>query len=111
MMRSPVSLSRPARFLLILGTLLLLAAASGVLRADRDVAVSSEEALSIALARVDFVPGRTNVRLIRQGLTSRPVWAVSLSIADPSDDREHERLTTVEVDARTGEVLRVVRLR
>lgn len=105
------SLSRPAKLLLVLGVALLALAASGVLRADRDIAVPAGEAVRIAQTQVDFVPEQTNVRLVRQGFATRPVWAVSLSIPSPADGREHERLTTVEVDARTGEVLRVIRLR
>jgi len=101
------NIARPTRVILVLGTILLLLAASGLLRADRGIAVSSDQAVEIAGQQVDFVSESTQVRLIRQGFNLRPVWAVSLAI--PIDGTgEFERLTTVEVDAVTGAVLRVV---
>jgi hypothetical protein len=101
------SVARPTRVILVLGTILLLLAASGVLRADRGIAVSSDQAVEIAREQVDFVSESTQVRLIRQGFNLRPVWAVSLAIPIAGTG-EFERLTTVEVDAITGAVLRVV---
>ena len=101
------NIARPTRVILVLGTILLLLAASGVLRADRGIAVSSDQAVEIARQQVDFVSENSQVRLIRQGFNLRPVWAVSLAIPIPGTG-EFERLTTVEVDAITGAVLRVV---
>jgi hypothetical protein len=101
------SVARPTRVILVLGTILLLLAASGVLRADRGIAISSDQAVEIAGEQVDFVSESTQVRLIRQGFNLRPVWAVSLAIP-VAGTGEFERLTTVEVDAITGAVLRVV---
>jgi hypothetical protein len=101
------SVARPTRVILVLGTILLLLAASGVLRADRGIGVSSDQAVEIARQQVDFVSENTQVRLIRQGFNLRPVWAVSLAIPIAGTG-EFERLTTVEVDAITGAVLRVV---
>ncbi len=92
----------------MLGTVLLVLAATGVLQADRGIEVSSEEAVATAVAQVDFQPENVQVRLIRQGIGLRPVWGVSLSIPVP-DSAEFERLSTVEIDAISGEVLRVVR--
>jgi hypothetical protein len=101
------SVARPTRVILVLGTILLLLAASGVLRADRGIAISSDQAVEIAGEQVDFVSESTQVRLIRQGFNLRPVWAGSLAIP-VAGTGEFERLTTVEVDAITGAVLRVV---
>ena len=100
-------IARPTKVILVLGTILLLLAASGLLRADRGIAVSSEQAVEIAGQQVDFVSESTQVRLVRQGFNLRPVWAVSLAIPITGTG-EFERLTTVEVDAITGAVLRVV---
>lgn len=101
------NMARPTRVILVLGTILLLLAASGLLRADRGITVGSDEAIEIAGRHVDFVSESTQVRLIRQGFNLRPVWAVSLAIPIAGTG-EFERLTTVEVDAITGAVLRVV---
>ena len=101
------NIARPTKVILVLGTILLVLAASGVLRADSGIAVSSDQAVEIAGQQVDFVSESTQVRLIRQGFNLRPVWAVSLAIPIAGTG-EFARLTTVEVDAVTGAVLRVV---
>lgn len=104
------SLTRPSKMMLLLGAALLLLAGTGVLRADKGLAVTSAEAVTIAEQQVDFVSENTQVRLVRQGFNLRPVWAVSLSIPIPGTN-DFERLSTVEVDAITGEVLRLVATR
>jgi hypothetical protein len=101
------NVARPTKVILVLGAILLSLAASGVLRADSGLAVTSDQAMEIAAQQVDFVSESTQVRLIRQGFNLRPVWAVSLSVPIAGTGT-FERLTTVEVDAVTGEVLRVV---
>jgi hypothetical protein len=107
--RTPVwyRMSRSTRFVVALGAVLLLLAVTGVMQADRGVTVSSEEAVAAALEVVDFEPENVQVRLIRQGISLRPVWGVSLSIPVPGTN-DFEQLTTVEVDAADGTVLRVV---
>ncbi len=100
-------LSRTSKLMLTLGSILVILAASGVLRADRGLVVTSEAAVEIAQDHVDFEPDLVQVRLLRQGFNLRPVWAVSLSIPTEGSN-DFERLSTVEVDAITGEVLRVV---
>jgi hypothetical protein len=67
------------------------------------VRVSKEQAIATARGEAGFTPERTQVRLVRQGLQSHPFWAVSLSIPADSGDG-YDRLTTVRVDANTGEV-------
>jgi hypothetical protein len=46
------------------------------------------------------------VRLLNQGLNSKPYWIVSLSIpaTDDPDTQEFRQLAVVRVDANTGEV-------
>ena len=107
--RTPVwsRISRSSRIILVMGTVLLVLAATGVLQADRNVEVSSEEAVEIARGTIDFQPENVQVRLVRQGIGLRPVWAVSLSIPLPNSS-EFERLVTVEIDAGNGGVLRTV---
>lgn len=99
----------PARTKLfaVLAILLPLLAILGVLRSDRDVEISRERAVEIARPHIDFEPIDANARVFRQGARLRPVWAVSFSIPATGNAREFERHTTVEVDAVTGEVLRI----
>lgn len=99
-------LSRPSRMILVLGTALLMLAAAGLLRADRGIAVESSQAVELAAQEIDFEPVHTQVRLLRQGFNLRPVWAVSFSV--PAEGGGFQRVSTVEVDAVSGEVLRVV---
>ena len=100
----------PSRFLLFVGLALALVvlATSGILNANSDVEIERDEAITIAREHVGFEPERQEARIFRQGARLQPVWGVSFSV--PSEDggpREFERLTTVEIDAKTGEVLRV----
>lgn len=93
--------------MLVVGSALLILAATGMLRADSGLVVTSEQAVEIATQQVDFAPQNSQVRLLRQGFNLRPVWAVSLSI--PGDGASNfEQLATVEIDAVTGTVLRLV---
>jgi Peptidase propeptide and YPEB domain len=72
------------------------------------VRVSKEDAIATAERQIDFEPERTQIRLLRQGLNSRPNWIVSLSI--PIGEIESDRfseLAVVRIDANTGKVLDV----
>jgi hypothetical protein len=71
------------------------------------VRVTQRQAVTAAQQQVDFTPRRMQVRLVRQGLTAHPYWAVSLSIPGPNGT--FRRLTTVRVDANTGKVVAVNR--
>jgi hypothetical protein len=77
---------------------------------DAQVRVTKEQAVATAEREVDFEPQRTQIRLLRQGLTSRPYWIVSLSIPGPEADT-YARLAVVKIDANTGEVDDVTRER
>ena len=74
------------------------------------VRISKELAITTARPEAGFTPERTQVRLVRQGLTGRPYWAVSFSVPAPSGDG-YARITTVRVDANTGQVAAVNRER
>jgi hypothetical protein len=74
------------------------------------VRVDKERAIATARPEAGFTPQRTQVRLVRQGLTARPFWAVSFSIPAASGDG-YARLTTVRVDANSGKVEAVNRER
>jgi hypothetical protein len=64
---------------------------------------TKEQAIAAAKARIDFTPDRTQVRLVRQGITSEPFWVVSLSIAGERED-EFRELALVKIDANNGKV-------
>jgi hypothetical protein len=52
---------------------------------------------------VNFTPKRAQVRLLRQGLNSKPYWIVSLSTPGKQPGTFHD-LIVVRVDANTGKV-------
>jgi hypothetical protein len=72
------------------------------------VRFTKEQAIVIAERQVDFEPERTQVRLLRQGLNSRPYWIVSLSIPGETEDT-FRRLATVKINANNGKVEEVNR--
>jgi hypothetical protein len=67
------------------------------------IRLSKEQAIATAEAQVDFEPRQTQVRLLRQGLSSKPFWIVSLSVPGQRDGT-FRALAVVRIDANTGEV-------
>jgi hypothetical protein len=74
------------------------------------VRLTKEQAISTALPKAGFEPERTQVRLVRQGLTAHPYWAISFS-TPAADGQGYERITTVRVDANSGKIEAVNRER
>jgi hypothetical protein len=70
--------------------------------------VSKEDAVAVARPNVDFKPQGYNIRLVRQGIPPRPVWAVSFWIRK-SGGGGYSRITLVLVDANSGRVMQVRR--
>ena len=69
------------------------------------IRVTKEQAIATATEQVDFTPRRTQIRLLRQGITSEPFWVVSLSVAgEPGDQNEFSELAIVRIDANSGKV-------
>ena len=64
---------------------------------------TKEQAIAVAKRQVDFTPDRTQIRLVRQGITSEPFWIVSLSIAGEREDSFRE-LALVKIDANNGRI-------
>ena len=64
---------------------------------------TKEQEIATATRQVDFEPDRTQVRLVRQGITSEPFWIVSLSVAGEREDSFRE-LALVKIDANTGKL-------
>ena len=69
--------------------------------------VSKADAVAVARPNVDFKPQGYNIRLVRQGIPPRPVWAVSFWIRKAAGG--FSRITLVLVDANSGRVMRVRR--
>jgi hypothetical protein len=74
------------------------------------VRITKEQAVATAEREVDFEPRDTQIRLLRQGLNSRPYWIVSLSTPGRQQDT-FTRLAVVKIDANTGKVDEVTRER
>jgi Peptidase propeptide and YPEB domain len=93
--------------LAVIGALLVLAFFVSRSCQQSQIRITKEQAIATAEEQVDFTPESTQVRLLRQGLTSKPFWIVSLSI--PSDEQEGalSRLALVRIDANTGEIAEV----
>jgi hypothetical protein len=98
----------PRRIVFVLLLVALLFAARSCQQSQ--VRISQERAVALAREQVRFTPDRTQVRLVRQGLTSRPYWAISMSVPKRSSTQvggEFRRLAVVRVDANTGKVVAV----
>lgn len=70
------------------------------------VRITKETAIATAKREVDFTARRTNVRLLRQGINSKPYWFVNLSIPD-REEGGTRRLSVVQIDANTGKVVEI----
>jgi hypothetical protein len=69
--------------------------------------VSKQDAVAVARPNVDFKPQGYNIRLVRQGIPPRPVWAVSFWIRKAEGG--FSKITLVLVDANSGRVMQVRR--
>jgi hypothetical protein len=70
--------------------------------------LSKTDAVAVARPNVDFKPQGYNIRLVRQGIPPRPVWAVSFWIRKIGGGG-YSRITLVLVDANSGRVMQVRR--
>ena len=70
------------------------------------VRISKDQAIATAKREVDFTPRLTNVRLLRQGVGSKPFWFVNLSIPG-REEGSVRRLSVVKIDANTGKVVEI----
>ena len=77
---------------------------------ESQVRITKEQAIATAKLEVDFSPRRTNVRLLRQDLNSKPYWFVNLSIPGRQANTIR-RLSVVKIDANTGKVVEIVKQR
>jgi hypothetical protein len=71
------------------------------------IRVDKEAAIATAKRQIDFNPTRTQIRMLRQGVNSKPFWIVSLSIpesGEPTANQTFKELAVVRIDANTGKV-------
>ena len=72
------------------------------------VRITSQQAVATAEQQIPFEPTRVQVRMLRQGLTSQPVWVVSLSVPRGGPETQvFDELAVVRVNANNGKVLDV----
>jgi NAD(P)H-flavin reductase len=74
------------------------------------IRITKQQAVATATRAVDFTPRRMNVRLLRQGLNSKPSWFVNLSVPGGTAG-SIRRLSVVQVDANTGKVVGISKQR
>ena len=69
------------------------------------VRITSEQAVATAERQIPFEPTRVQVRMLRQGVTSQPVWVVSLSVPRGGvNTKVFDELAVVRVNANNGNV-------
>ena len=74
------------------------------------IRLDKNQAIAKAERQVDFTPKRAQIRLLRQGLTSKPYWIVSLSRPGKREGT-FSRLAVIRINANTGKVETVTRER
>jgi hypothetical protein len=67
------------------------------------IRLNKNQAIAKAERQVDFEPQRTQVRLLRQGLASKPYWIVSLSRPGKRAGTFSE-LAVVRINANNGKI-------
>ena len=97
---------RPLFRVAALAVVLLAAFAASRSCASSGTKTSQSEAIAIARKQLDFTPKCVQIRYLRIGLQSQPVWAVALWTLK---NGRFDRVTTVMVAARTGQVVSVNR--
>ncbi len=70
------------------------------------IRLNKDQAIAKAEAQIDFTSKRTQVRLLRQGLNSKPYWVVSLSRPGKIEGT-FSALAVVRIDANSGKVTSV----
>ena len=67
------------------------------------IRLDKNQAIAKAETQVSFTPQRVQIRLVRQGITSRPYWMVSLSRPGRTPGSFAD-LAVVRINANTGKV-------
>jgi len=70
------------------------------------IRLDKDQAIAKAKHQVTFTPKRTQIRLLRQGVPSKPFWIVSLSRPGKARD-SFSALAVIRINANTGKVVSV----
>ena len=70
------------------------------------IRLNKDQAIAKAENQVNFTPQRTQIRLLRQGVPSKPFWIVSLSRPGRVEGT-FSALAVVRIDANSGKVVSV----
>jgi hypothetical protein len=92
----------------VIAAVLVLAFVAAQTCQKSSIRLDKNQAIAKAEAQVNFESQRTQVRLLRQGITSRPYWIVSLSRPGRIEGT-FSRLAVVRINANTGKVETVER--
>jgi hypothetical protein len=87
----------------VIAAVLVLAFVAAQTCQKSQIRLDKGQAIAKAEQQVDFTPQRTQVRLLRQGLNSKPYWIVSLSRPGKAEGTFSD-LAVVRIDANTGKV-------
>ena len=68
------------------------------------IRITKDQAIATAEKRIPFEPTNIQIRMLRQGLNSQPVWVVSLSVPHEGARNVFDELAVVRVSANTGKV-------
>jgi hypothetical protein len=71
------------------------------------VRITENQAIAKAEQRIPFKPEHIQVRMLRQGVPSRPFWIVSLSVPHEGSTQVFDELAVVRVNANNGKVVDV----
>jgi hypothetical protein len=66
------------------------------------IRINKDQAMARAERQITFEPTREQIRLLRQGVGSKPFWIVSMSV--PRRNGTFSHLAVVRIDANTGKV-------
>jgi hypothetical protein len=90
----------------VIAAVLVLAFVASQTCQKSSIRLDKDQAIAKARQQVDFTPTRTQIRLLRQGLGSKPFWIVSLSRPGKREGT-FSALAVIRVNANTGKVERV----
>jgi hypothetical protein len=87
----------------VIVAVLLLAFVASQTCQKSSIRLDKDQAITKATAQVSFKPQHTQIRLLRQGVPSKPFWVVSLSRPGKQPGTFSE-LAVVRINANTGKV-------
>ena len=90
----------------VIVSVLLLAFVAAQTCQKSSIRLDKDQAIAKAQEQVNFAPRRTQIRLLRQGVPSKPFWIVSLSRPGRVEGTFSE-LAVIRIDANTGKVASV----